>query len=364
MHSEIENFMWKNNPIAQHLGIQYPIIQAPMAGGASSPELVAAVCNAGGLGSIGAGYLSPAQLSEQIDAVRCLTAAPFAVNLFVPESADLAANADKIANMQTLLKPYHQALGLENTPSPHTGLPNFAAQMAVILEKQVPIFSFTFGQLSPEWIDQLHRADITVIGTATTVAEALALEISGVDMIVAQGYEAGGHRGTFLESVSKSSIGSFALIPQMVDKVKIPVIAAGGIMDSRGIIAALALGAKAVQMGTAFLSCPESGISAAYKQAVPRSRDQDTCLTRAFSGRWARGIENQLIRDLADAEIPDYPLQNSLTRELRQAAAQQSKPEFLSLWAGQAASLTSTAPAAQLIAEWVHGVESGLSLLK
>lgn len=358
--------MWKNNPIAQCFGIQYPIIQAPMAGGSSTPELVAAVGNAGGLGSIGAGYLSPVQLAEQIDAVRCLSSSPFSVNVFVPETADLERNAAKIAQMQTLLMPYHHALGLESTPSPHAGLANFEAQMAIILEKQVPILSFTFGQLAPEWVEKLQQAGTLVVGTATTVAEALSLEISGVDMVVAQGYEAGGHRGTFLDAVPSSLVGSFALIPQMVDKLKIPVIAAGGIMDSRGIIAAFALGAKAVQMGTAFLTCAESGATTVYKQALRNSRDQDTCLTRAFSGRWARGIENQFIRDLAahEAEIPDYPLQNSLTRELRQAATKQNKPEFLSLWAGQAASLVPPQqPAAQLIAEWVHGVESGLAFL-
>jgi nitronate monooxygenase len=336
------------------LGIEHPIILAPMAGGPSTPALAAAVSNAGGLGLLGAAYLSPEALRREIGEVRSLTDRPFGVNLFVPEAPDVAPEA--VARAQALLDPYRAELGLPPSPLVARHGESFDEQVAVVVEERVPVFSFTFGALPAGRIAALRDAGIRVVGTATTVAEGRALAEAGVDAVVAQGSEAGGHRGTFDADEAhllRALVGTLALVPQMVDALRVPVIAAGGIMDGRGLVAALALGAAAAQMGTAFLACAECGANAAHKAAVLAATDESTVITRAFSGRPARGIANRVSEELRPhaAELPPFPALNALTRDIRQAAARQGRAEYLSLWAGQAAALATSRPAAEVVRE-------------
>lgn len=235
----------------------------------------------------------------------------------------------------------------------------------LLWKRRVPVFSFTFGNLSPDWLERLKSAGVVVMGTATTVAEAQVLAEAGVTVIVAQGSEAGGHRGTFLGVAEEALVGTMALVPAIVDQVSVPVVATGGIMDGRGLVAALALGAAGVQMGTAFLTCRESGAHAEHKAAILHSTEDSTVLTRAFSGKLARGIKNRFISDMQSYEtvLPAYPIQNSLTKVMRRTAGQQNRPELMSLWAGQGARLSTAKSAAELVNDVVTQVEAVLSRL-
>lgn len=336
------------------LNIKIPIIQAPMAGGATTPHLVASVSNSGGLGSFGAGYLSPAKIREGIRAIRRLTNHPFAVNLFVPSLFDVEKNKNEIRKMNEQLKIYRERLGIQEQ-SIAAYQENFDEQVCVLLEEKVPVFSFAFGIPSSEILAKFAANNIVIIGMATTVREAIEIEKNGCDILVAQGSEAGGHRATFLNGYRSSLIGTMALVPQIVDKVKIPVVASGGIMDGRGLVAALALGASGVQMGTAFLTCPESGIHELYKRAILESTEERTVITKIFSGKPARGITNQFIEEMEKYEhedsLPDYPIQNGLTQDIRKAAALQNKTNFMSMWAGQGTRLSHSKPAEKLISD-------------
>ncbi len=349
---------WTATVLTQLLKVKYPIIQAPMAGGPTTPELVAAVCNAGGLGSVGAGYLQPEQLQKDIQTIRTLTKQPFAVNLFVPCSSVESATVQE--KMQQQLAPHFAAAGAmvpENVSAPYA--PDFDEQFAVVLAEEVPILSFTFGALDAEHIKALKQNKTIIMGTATTIDEALTLQERGVDMIVAQGYEAGGHRGTFLGKEEQSLIGGMALIPQIVDKVTIPVVAAGGIMDGRGVLAALCLGASGVQMGTAFLTCKEAGVAQCYQDAITKAKGEDTVLTRMFSGKLARAIDNTFAQAMVtQTEIPDYPIQNKLTKPMRTAAKEHNNIDYMSLWAGQGAILARKMSAAELITALIAEVET------
>ncbi len=353
--------MWPKTAFMQRLGLNSPLIQAPMAGGATTPELVAAVSNAGGLGSFAAGYLNAQQITSGIAEIHALTDRPFAVNLFMPEYP--FALTEKIEQIQAIMEPFRQELGIEAACPVNP--PDFTAQVEAVLAAQVPIFSFTFGLLSNELVQRFKAQDCLLIGTATNVREALALQTIGVDYIVAQGSEAGGHRGTFSGDVDSGLTGTMALVPQLTAALNTPVLAAGGIMNGKGIVAALALGAEGVQMGTAFLSCEESGIPESYRQALLAQEGDDTALTRAFSGKWARGIRNRFMVEMRTAEdvIPDYPIQNGLTRDIRQAATQQSRPEFMSLWAGQAVALSQACTVAELLARLEQEVSQALKRL-
>lgn len=337
--------------VTHALGIRHPIIQAPMAGGTTTPELVAAVSEAGGLGSIGAGYMSPAALAEALTATRARTARPFAVNLFIPQPFEV--DAKRIANANARLAAFRDELGIERPDAPARYAPDFDAQFEAVMEAGVPVFSFTFGALDDARLKRLQAAGTTVIGTATTVAEARALEAAGVDVIVAQGAEAGGHRGTFLGTFDDALIGTMALVPQVVDAVSLPVIASGGIMDARGIAAARMLGADAVQMGSAFLVCRESGAKPAHKQALLAAETTPTAVTRAFSGKPARGLRNRFIDTIAPIEhdLPDYPVHNAWTKDIRATAGAHDRAEFMSLWAGQAAALARARGAGDLVTE-------------
>ena len=337
--------------LTKRLGMTYPIFQAPLAGGGDTPALVAAVCEAGGLGFIGAAYLTPEQIGQAARKVQTQTSRPFGINLFAP-----LPMPDPSENPQPALErvaPFFAELGLEPPVVPAPARDSFNQQLIAALESGAAVFSFTVGILSKSAIEAIKRRGMFLIGTATTVEEAIVLENAGVDAIVTQGSEAGGHRATFGADFDAGLVGTISLVPQVVDAVTVPVIASGGIMDGRGIAAALALGASAVQLGTAILTCDEAGVPEVYKKAILDAREDQTRLTRAFSGRPARGIINRFMleverSDAADAILP-FPLQNQLTRPLRNAAAKQGRAEFLSLWAGQGVRLAQRQAAALLV---------------
>lgn len=313
---------------------KFPIVQGPMAGGACTPELVAAVSNAGGLGSLAASLLQPQLMRDQVAVIRSLTSEPFLINLFVLETPS-PSNAD-VEAAAALLKPLWQSLGWPELPMPAKWCEDFAAQFDTLVELRPAAASFTFGILDPRQVEHLHDAGIFVIGTVTTADEALAWETAGADAVVASGVEAGGHRGTFLGPQEEATLPAKTLWKEVAQAVDIPVIAAGAIMTGVDITEALTLGARAVQMGSAFLVCDESGIHPVYKEALINAADRPTRLTRAFSGRYARGLENRFMREMESVEkrFPAYPVQNSLTASIRAAAAAKGDPELMSLWAG------------------------------
>ncbi|WP_163102935.1 NAD(P)H-dependent flavin oxidoreductase [Peribacillus alkalitolerans] len=326
--------------LCELLGIQYPIIQAGMAGGPANADLVIAVSEAGGLGTLGAAYMKPEEIRESIRKIKSNTKKPFAVNLF---STNMEDNLEGIESVQPVLnKMREKFLIAPKGNRVHTDN-LFKEQFEILIEENVPIISTAFGLLSPVEMDKLKSLEIKTMAMITTVKEAVLAENNGVDVLVAQGSDAGGHRGTFdvSENPYGANIGTFSLIPQVVDAVNIPVVAAGGIMDGRGLVAALALGAEGVQMGTAFLTSQESGAHPSYKQALHESNEESTVLTRVFSGRPARGIKNTFITDFEKSGISpmSFPTQNSLTGDIRKEAAKQNNQEYMSLWAGQATRL-------------------------
>jgi len=300
-------------------------------------------------------------LQEQIAEIRRLTDGPFNINLFVPSPFE--ADPVRIGRARELLAPYRKELGIEEAGIPSSFEEDFGEQLEVVLEERVPVFSFTFGSLGPERTGRIKENGATVLGTATTVEEGLKLEEDGVDGVVAQGAEAGGHRGAFLADFRDALIGTMALVPQMVDAVSIPAVAAGGVMDGRGLAAALALGAEAAQMGTAFLTCEESGAHPAFKEAVLGAAEDQTAVTRAFSGRAARGIKNRFLLEVGahEDEIPPFPVQNALTKDLRAAAQSQDRREFMSLWAGQGVRLARATTVAELVESVAGGAEAALA---
>jgi len=320
--------MLNKTEFTKRTGISLPLIQAPMAG-VTTPELVAAVSNAGGLGSLGAALMQPDELRKTIHRIRELTQRPFNVNLFIPSPHQ----REPIVYEPFLqhLKQYESELGFgvsrELSPPPP-----FEKQIEVLLQEKVPIFSFTFGIPPLSILQDFQKRNILVIGTATHVKEALALQEAGVDFIVVQGKEAGGHRGTFLED---SLLPTLQLIKEIRSHVKKPLIAAGGIMEKKDILAALNAGAAAVQMGTAFITCAESSAHPAYKKALLEWKGRNTVLTKAFTGKEARAIENRFTQEIGDVEIPPFPIAQSLTGPMRKAATAAHNPEFMSLWAGE-----------------------------
>ncbi len=345
--------------LADKLGVRYPILQAPMAGGPATPALVAEVSRAGGLGSLACGYLPAAQLRAEVAEVRRVTDAPFGVNLFVPEPGGWPPGPEPLAAASAALARYRTELGL-GPPGALAAPPDFEEQLAAVRELRPQVLSTTFGILPPARVAELRAAGMVVLGTATTPAEAQALEASGVDAVIAQGAEAGGHRGAFLAPGERSLIGTLALVPRVRDAVQIPVVAAGGIMDGRGIAACLALGADAVALGTAFLASDESGAPAKHKAALRQRAGEDaTALTRAFSGKAARGLRNRFLSEQdGSAAVLPYPAQNQLTAGLRREAVKQGRFDLASLWAGQGAPLARGGPAAELFHQLVEQTEA------
>ncbi|NKJ47172.1 nitronate monooxygenase [Burkholderia sp. SG-MS1] len=324
---------------AQRFEMRVPVVQAPMAGGATTPAMVAAVSNAGGLGFLAGAALSPEKIASEVAAIRALTDRPFGANLFVLEPA--APDDATVRRALAVIDPLRADLGLPPGQPLERYAPDFRAQLDMLIELRVPVASFTFGLLSADDVTRLHANDLYVIGTATHVAEGVAWRDAGADAIAAQGAEAGAHRGTFIGAFEDALIGTMALVPQLVDATALPVLAAGGIMDGRGIVAALALGAQAAMMGTAFLTCHESAIPQAWKTRVRTMSDTSTSVTRAITGRHARGIRNPLMQRLSETieRIAPYPVQNALTQELRQSAGSAQNADYLSLWSGQGAPL-------------------------
>jgi nitronate monooxygenase len=334
--------MWTENRLTSRLGLQYPIIQGPL-GGLSSQRLTAAVSNYGGLGSFGAHGLKPEAIRNVIREIKALTSKPFAMNLWVSmEDEGAFASTEKAFDRSLApLEKHIESVG-GGRPSYHPYEPiRFEDQVQVLLDEGISTFSFIYGIPSKPILDEFRRQRIALIGTATTVDETIALEQAGVDVIAASGFEAGGHRGSFLQTSEDSLTGTMALVPQVVDAVKLPVVAAGGIGDARGIVAAFALGAEGVQMGTAFLACEESGANTLHREAI-LSGQAKTALTRGFTGRLARGIKNRLLDALnqKDVEILPYPLQRALVRHLSIPAEKAGRPDLLPLWAGQSANLS------------------------
>jgi nitronate monooxygenase len=332
-------------------GLAIPILQAPMVG-ASDGALAIAVSRAGGMGSLAAGALAPQDIGTAVDAIRAATDAPFGVNLLMaPKAAPDAATVDAAL---ARLAPWYAELGLAPPAIPNAFAPDFAGQLKAVIAAAPPVASFTFDILTAEHVRALQAAGTYVVGTATTVAEARAWAEVGADGICAQGFEAGGHRGHFLGEPEASLVGTLPLVATIRAAVQLPVIAAGGIMDGRGVAAALVLGAAAVQMGTAFLRADEATTSKPWRRAVAEAGDDATRLTRAFTGRHARGVENRFMRLMhgVQDEVPAYPVQNRLTQPLRAAATQADDPEMISVWAGQGVSLATEGAAGDMIRRW------------
>ncbi|WP_042457097.1 NAD(P)H-dependent flavin oxidoreductase [Neobacillus dielmonensis] len=348
-----------NTDLCRILEITYPIIQAGMAGGPTTPGLVANVSNAGGLGTLGAAYMKPEDMKTAIRKIKQKTTKPFAVNLFCTNWND---QYEGVEESQKVLNAIRAKLQIKDISQPVITTNFFEDQFRIILEEKVPITSTAFGVLPKHKVLELKKRNIKITSMVTTVREALIAEENGADIIVAQGSDAGGHRGTFeIEGDTNGGlIGTFSLVPQVVDAVSVPVVAAGGIMDSRGLVAALALGAQGVQMGTAFLTTLESGAHPEYKHALISSNEESTVITKVFSGRPARGIKNQFIQEYEKAGIApaDFPTQNTLTGDIRREASSQNNPEYMALWAGQGTRLLqSNLSAAQLIENLINGAK-------
>lgn len=341
--------MWPDRKILDLFAIELPILQAPMAG-ASGSELAIAVCEAGGLGSLPCAMLGPDQIRTELGIIRQRTNRPINLNFFchVPPAPD----SEREAAWRRRLTPYYREFGIDPDTIPAgPGRNPFDETACEIVEEFRPeVVSFHFGLPEQALVDRVRAAGSLVISSATTVEEARWLEERGCDAITAQGAEAGGHRGIFLGSDITSQPGTFALVPQVVDAVSVPVIAAGGIADARGIAAAFMLGASAVQIGTAFLRCPESLISELHRAALASARNDRTALTNVFTGRPARGLVNRIVREVGpmSPDAPEFPLATSAIGPLRAKAEASGSSDFSPLWAGQAAALAKPLPAGEL----------------
>jgi nitronate monooxygenase len=328
-----------------------PILQAPMAG-ASTPEMALAVSQAGALGSIAAAAFAADDITASAERFRAASDAPFGLNLLVndpqpPDAAGLDAALER-------LRPFYEALGAPLPERPNRFAHDFNAQFEAVLKAAPPVASFAFDLIGAERIAALQAAGSYVLGVANTVAEARAWAEAGADGICAQGMEAGGHRGNFLAEIGASLIGTMALVATVRQAIDLPVVAAGGIMDGKGVAAVLALGADAAQMGSAFLMAEEAITGPLWQAAIATAPDDPTRLTRAFTGRYARGLENRFMREMRaiEEEVPAYPVQNRLTQPLRAAAAKAGDKEFMSNWAGQAIKLAGPGKSADLVQRW------------
>ncbi len=348
--------MWPDRRFIELLGIEVPIVQAPMAG-AMDWELAAAVAQAGGLGSLPCAMLSAEQIRDQTARIRARTNNPINLNFFCHSPP--ALDNEREAGWREQLAPYYRELAIDpGAPVPSSNRAAFDASLCEVVEELEPqVVSFHFGLPEPDLMQRVKAAGCVVIGSATTTAEARWLERRGVDAVIAQGYEAGGHRGIFLTSDIAAQVGSFALIPQIVDAVEVPVIAAGAVADARGIAAALALGAAAVQIGTAYLWCPEARISAPHRAALETASDDSTAVTNLMTGRPARGLVNRVMREIGPMSetAPEFPLAAGALAPLRAKAEAQGSGDFSPMWSGQAAALGRAMPAGELTRSLAHG---------
>jgi nitronate monooxygenase len=341
--------MWKDRRILDLLGIELPVVQAPMAG-ANLSDMVIAVSDAGGLGSLPCALLSADKAREELSRIRQKTAKPINVNFFCHRAP--VFDPEREAAWKQRLKDYYVEFGLDPTmPTPPSARAPFDEVFLSLVEELRPeVVSFHFGLPRQDLLNRVKETGAKVLSSATTVDEARWLEGEGCDAIIAQGFEAGGHRGIFLTNDISTQVGTMALVPQVVDAVKVPVIAAGGIADARGIAAAFALGASAVQIGTAYLFTPEATISPAHRQALKGADAEKTALTNLFTGRPARGIVNRVMREVGpiSALAPDFPLAGGALAPLRQKSEPLGSGDFMSLWSGQAARLSRELPAGEL----------------
>ncbi len=344
------------------LGIRHPIIQGPFGGGLSSVALTAAVSNEGGLGSFGMHHLAPAQMHDVAREIRAQTNRPFALNLWVSDHdpGGLEMSREQYDQGLQMFAPYYEELGMTPPSFPGSVGQRFEPQSRAILEIAPPVFSFVFGVPEPAFLQECRARGIRTLGTATTEDEAIDLEQAGVDAIAATGFEAGGHRVSWKRSSEDSLTGTLALIPRVVDRVEVPVAAAGGIADGRGVAAALALGAEAAQVGTAFLACDESGASALHRARLFTPEAARTALTRSFTGRLARGIKVPLME--LPSHLP-YPLQSWFVASLKSEALRQERADLLVMWAGQAAPLLRHRQAAELLRFLVQDTQRVLASL-
>ena len=342
------------NAFASLVSIDHPLVLGPF-GGFSSVELTATVSNGGGLGSFGLYGYTPERIRETGEALRAQTDRPFAFNLWLPIPGEVEPEVtdEDFDRYLAPLRPYFDELGVAYPVRPARYVPAVEEQIAATLDVAPAAISVVFGIPSADFLDAAHTRGIVVIGTATTPEEAIALNAAGVDAIVASSSEAGGHRVSFLRPAEESLIGTFALVPQVVDVVDVPVIAAGGIADARGVRAVMKLGADAAQVGTAFLATHQSAASEVHRAALHGPEASRTVLTRALSGRLARGIPNRITREIT--EPAPFPVQNWLTSQFRPTAAERGNAELLSLWAGQAARLATETDAAVLLRALVEG---------
>ena len=342
---------WPDRRALDLLGIELPIIQAPMAG-SGTPELVIAVSEAGGLGSLACAQYSVEQAREALQTIRAGTRKPFNLNFFCHHTPqfDAQQHADWVAE----LEPYYRELGLDaSTIRPAAGRASFDAAYCELVESlRPPVVSFHFGLPEPALLARVKASGARVLSSATTVAEARWLAAQGCDAIIAMGSEAGGHRGSFLSEDMSTQVGTFALVPQIADAVDVPVIAAGGIADGRGIAAAFMLGASAVQIGTAYLFCPEVKLPPLHRTALDSVSDDGTALTNLFTGRPARGVMNRLMRERGPLSnrAPAFPLAGAALAPLRVEAERSGRDDFTNLWSGQAAAIArrSVLPAGEL----------------
>jgi len=330
--------MWYTTKITQLLGIQYPILLGPMGGGFSTAGLLAAVSNAGGVGAFGAYTLTPAEILAAAEDINTKTKRPYNINLWVNDVDERLQNypQQKIEQVKALFKPYFDELGIP-MPEVSANIPSrFEAQVEVIFKIRPAVFSFIFGIPSKEILHECRRLNIKTVGSATTLDEGLALEEAGADAVIAAGFEGGGHRPSFLQPAVDSLTGTFALVQQLKRKISKPIIAAGGIVDGNGIAAALTLGADAVQIGTAFLACEESGATALHRQTLFSDRAKYTVLTKSLTGRLGRTIRTRISEDVKyETEVLPFPLQTRLLSSLRTAAIAQGKAELVNFWCGQ-----------------------------
>jgi nitronate monooxygenase len=355
--------MWKDRRVLELLGIDVPILQAPMAG-STFHEMAIAVAEAGGLGSLPCASLSPAQLRSEWAAIRAKTKRPINLNFFCHEAP--RADAEREAQWRHRLEPLYRELGAEEVSAPGGERTPFDAATCAIVEELGPeVVSFHFGLPARELVARVKATGAKILGSATSVDEARWLAEHGCDAIVAQGFEAGGHRGTFLTDDVASQVGTMALVPQVVDAVKVPVIAAGGIADGRGIVAALALGASAVQIGTAYLFCPEAKLPPHHAAALRAAKDNATALTNVFTGRPARSIVNRAMRELGpmSALAPAFPRAAHALVALRAKAEASGSGDFSPLWSGQAARLGREISAGELTKQLARDAQAILATL-
>ncbi|MEE4143701.1 MAG: nitronate monooxygenase [Halieaceae bacterium] len=346
--------------LTQLLGTGLPIIQAPMAG-VQDATLAAAVCNAGGLGSLPCAMLSPEDLQREIARLKGLTDRPFNLNFFCHTPVD--PTAQQLAQWKITLMDYFRELGVE-PPESHPGPARepFGEETLAIVESVNPaVVSFHFGLPGPDWVERIKSRGSRILSTATTVEEAVWLADNGADAIIAQGLEAGGHRGSFLSEDMNAQSGTLSLLPQVCEKVSVPVIAAGGIAGPQGVAAAIALGAAGVQVGTAFLLCPEALTSPLHRAALSRTGAGQTALTNVFTGRPARSIVNRLVREIGPMAraVPPFPAAAALVSALRRAAEPAGNPDFTPLWCGQNASGCSDISAVEILRRLAEGLPAG-----